>query len=37
MANMVPSRSDDAQLRKLAGQIKDAQQPEIDKMRGMLD
>lgn len=36
MADMVPSRSDDTQLRKLAGQIKDAQQPEIDKMGGWL-
>ncbi len=36
MADLVPSRTDNAELRSLATQIKDAQQPEIDQMTGWL-
>lgn len=36
MADMVPSRTDNAALRALAGRIRDAQQPEIDRMTGWL-
>ncbi len=37
MADLVPSRSQDAELTALARRIKAAQQPEIDRMRGWLE
>ncbi|AFA71682.1 protein of unknown function DUF305 [Gordonia polyisoprenivorans VH2] len=36
MADLVPSRTDNAQLRALATQIRNAQQPEIDQMTARL-
>ncbi len=36
MADLVPSRTQNAQLRALATQIRDAQQPEIDQMTARL-
>ncbi len=36
MADLVPERTENAELRALATQIKDAQQPEIDRMTGWL-
>lgn len=36
MADLVPGRTENAELRALATQIKDAQQPEIDRMTGWL-
>nr|WP_281276009.1 DUF305 domain-containing protein [Gordonia oryzae] len=36
MADLVPSRTDNAQLRTLATQIRNAQQPEIDQMTARL-
>lgn len=37
MADLVPERSDDQELKDLAQQIKDAQGPEIETMEGWLD
>ncbi len=37
MADLVPSRTDNVAVRELAGQIKNAQQPEIDQMTQRLE